>query len=243
LKTPPIILTRRDSPAGADFQAGMVLPVDKPSGLTSFAVVHRVRRWTGVKKVGHAGTLDPAATGLVLLLTGRATRWQDHFMRGDKEYLATVLLGVETATRDLEGEIIARCDPAGVTREMVESLLRERFTGEIEQIPPAFSALKIGGVPSYRLARKGKAVELKSRRVTVHTIALKEWAPPECTLRLVCSSGFYVRSLAHDLGRTLGCGAALKRLVRTRAGGLSLDDAWDLETLEKTLSQMRGKVS
>jgi len=242
LKIPsPRILTRREAPALADFEAGVALPVDKPAGLTSFAVVRRLRRRTGVKKAGHTGTLDPAATGLMIVLTGRATRWQDHFMRGEKEYLATVLLGVETDTWDLDGEVTARGEAAGLTRESVEALLRERFTGDLEQTPPAYSALKIAGVPSYRLARKGQAVELKPRRVTVHSLVLEAWNPPELTLRLACSSGFYVRSLAHDLGRALGCGATLKALIRTRAGGLSLDDAWNLETLEETLSQMTGK--
>lgn len=231
----PALLTRNDPLQGADFEAGIILPVDKPAALSSFDVVHRIRRWCRVRKVGHSGTLDPAATGLLLLLTGKATRQQSSFMRLDKEYLATILLGVETNTWDLDGEIIARRQIPEIRRETIVALLNNQFTGEFEQTPPAFSALKVGGVPSYRLARRGQASTPTPRRVIVHGIELQAWAPPEFTIKLSCSSGFYVRSLAQDVGQSLACGAVLKKLIRTRIGDYRLEDAWRLDELEQIL--------
>lgn len=232
----PVLLTKNDSLASADFEAGTILLVDKPAGLSSFAVVRKVRRLCRVRKAGHCGTLDPAATGLLILLTGKATRQQGPLMKQDKEYLATILLGVQTDTWDLGGHIISRCEPPPVSREEVSGLLRRHFSGDIEQVPPAYSALKSGGVPNYRRARRGEIVVLPARKVAVHRMDLEEWAFPEFSVRLSCSSGFYVRSLAHELGQLVGCGAALKSLVRTRVGDYHLDDAWRLDDLELLLS-------
>ena len=208
----------------------------KPPGMTSFDVVRQVRRSIGVRKVGHAGTLDPAATGLLILLTGRATRWQSEFMNLEKEYRATILLGVVTNTLDLESEVTERKNVPEIAKNEVSSLLADHFSGEIEQVPPAFSALKRGGVPSYRRARRGEQVTLNPRKVTVHAIDLEAFLLPEITVRLRCSSGFYVRSLARDIGQAIGCGGTLKSLVRTRIGPYHLDDAMSLDELVEELS-------
>jgi tRNA pseudouridine55 synthase len=234
------VLTRNDDLCGVDFLAGVAVLVDKPARMTSFGVVARLRRLTRVRKVGHAGTLDPAATGLMILLTGPATRHQAEFMGLDKEYLATILLGVETDTWDLDGEILhSEVTLNEITREQVQDILQANFSGEFEQQPPAYSALKVGGVPSYRLARKGKAVELKPRRVIIHNLVVEQFSLPEVTLRISCGSGFYVRSLAHDLGQRLACGATLKSLVRTRIGPYRLQEAFKLEEMTAILSTRR----
>ena len=208
----------------------------KPAGMTSFSVVSRLRRWSGVKKIGHCGTLDPAASGLLILLTAQATRRQSHFMGLEKEYLAQIVLGLETDTWDRDGKIIAERPVLKICRGDLEKLLRERFLGEFDQNPPAYSAIKHEGIPNYRRARRGEVVPTRPRRVTVLEIEVRDFSPPEIGLRLVCSSGFYVRSLAHDIGESLGCGAMLNGLVRTRIGDHRLDDAWRLEDLERILT-------
>lgn len=235
----PILLTKNDSVQGIDFEAGAALLVNKPAGITSFGVVRRVRKLTGVRKVGHCGTLDPAATGLLILLLGKATRQQELLTGLDKEYLATILLGVETTTWDLDGEVVRSRDVPEVGQADLEALLAERFSGEFDQIPPAFSAIKQNGVPSYRLARRGKEIALKPRKVRVVKAGIEAWKRPEFTLRLHCSSGFYVRSLAHDIGEAIGCGGTLKKLVRTQVGSYRLDDALELDDLEKKLQRCR----
>lgn len=235
----PKVLRRSDEVKGIDFEAGAAVLVDKPAGMTSFGVVARLRRLMQVRKIGHAGTLDPSATGLLILLTGKATRSQAAFMGLDKEYLAGILLGITTDTLDLEGQITHQAEIVEVSREQVQTVLEQQFSGSFQQYPPAYSALKVGGVPSYKLARKGKAVDLKARPVTVHNLKLEQWSPPELTLRVACSSGFYVRSLAHDLGQALGCGAALKSLVRTQVGPYHLEEAFKLEELGALLSTRR----
>ena len=204
--------------------------------MTSFSVVSRLRRWSGVKKIGHCGTLDPAASGLLILLTAQATREQSHFMGLKKEYLARILLGIETDTWDRDGRIVAERPVSYIGRGDLEKLLCERFQGELDQNPPAYSAIKQEGIPNYRRARRGEAVPTKARRVTVLEIEVTDFSPPDIGLRLVCSSGFYVRSLAHDIGESLGCGAMLNGLIRTRIGDYRLDDAWSLEDLERILT-------
>lgn len=238
-KETPILLTKNDSLKGIDSETEVTLLVNKPPGMTSFGVVRRVRKLTGVRKVGHCGTLDPAATGLLILLLGKATRRQKSLTGLDKEYLATILLGVETTTWDLDGEVVCSRAVPDVGRADLEALLAERFTGEFDQTPPAFSAIKQNGVPSYRLARRGKEITLKPRRVRIYKTGIEAWKRPEFTLRLHCSSGFYVRSLAHDIGEALGCGGTLKKLVRTQVGSYRLDDALELDDLEKKLQRCR----
>jgi len=167
------------------------------------------------------------------LLSGKATRLQSHFLALDKEYEARILLGIETDTWDREGKIIAEQPVPNIDRGDIERLLLERFKGEFDQVPPAFSAIKSEGIPNYRRARRGEAVKSQARRVKVIEIELTDFSLPEFSLCLECSSGFYVRSLAHDIGQSLGCGAILSSLIRTRIGDHRLEDAWGLEDIER----------
>ena len=200
------------------------LNIDKPAGMTSHDVVAMLRRGLGVGKLGHAGTLDPLATGVLVLCVGRATRLSEYVMRGEKRYRAEVLAGVSTDSFDAEGRVVAQHSAAGLTRAEVEAELA-RFRGEIEQLPPMYSAVKQDGRKLYELARAGQTVERRPRRVTVSALELVEWDPPRFTLDLSCSAGAYVRSLAHDLGEALGTGAHLRALTRTASGAFLLEDA------------------
>lgn len=205
-------------------QAGGVLLLDKPAGLTSFAVVERVRRWSRIRKVGHTGTLDPFATGLLVLCMGRATRLAHYITAWDKEYEGTIRLGEETDTDDATGQVILRRDPGELSRQALDSAL-EAFRGEIEQLPPRFSAKKLAGVPSYRRARRGEDVELKAVRVQVHELEVTGVEMSLVHFRARCSKGTYMRSLARDLGRALGCGGHLAGLRRVAVGHLRVEDA------------------
>jgi tRNA pseudouridine55 synthase len=213
---------------------GLVI-VDKPSGWTSHDVVARMRRLTGVRRIGHAGTLDPLATGVLPLGIGQGTRVLEYVSDAEKSYVATVRLGITTDTYDADGTVTATRDWSGVTVEQVETMLAG-FVGEIEQRPPAFSAIKQGGVPLHRLARAGKEVTPPSRRVTIHAIDEVHVDLPEVRFRVHCSKGTYVRSLAHDLGERLGCGAHLAALRRTETGGFTLGQALTLERWEAALA-------
>jgi tRNA pseudouridine55 synthase len=215
-----------------------LLNLDKPQGITSHDAVLAVRRVTGIRRVGHAGTLDPMATGVLVVCIGRATRLVEYLMATDKSYEGTVRLGVETTTYDAEGEITRQAEVA-IKREQVETTLG-RFRGAIEQVPPMYSAIKQEGQPLYKLARRGLTVPREARRVTISRIELTDWSPPDLELRLTCSSGTYVRSLVHDLGQRLNCGAHLTRLVRTRSGTLSLGDSVSL--LELTPENWRDHL-
>ncbi|NLE76564.1 MAG: tRNA pseudouridine(55) synthase TruB [Chloroflexi bacterium] len=206
------------------------LNVDKPAGLTSHDVVHRVRRRSGVRRVGHTGTLDPFATGVLVVCLGQATRLAEFLADAEKEYVAVVALGRSTDTYDRTGEVVSEGDASSVSQGEVEAALM-RFRGLIWQTPPAFSALKRGGVPAYRLARAGQAVQLEPRPVEIRTLTLTAWQPPQVILQLTCSAGTYVRSLAHDLGQVLGCGAHLAELTRLRSGRFALTEAIPLQTL------------
>jgi tRNA pseudouridine55 synthase len=208
-----------------------VINLDKPPGMTSFGAVARVRRLTGTRRVGHTGTLDPTATGVLPLCLGRATRFSRYMVATTKTYRATVTLGASTTSYDAEGEVVARGDATTVTREAVETALAA-FRGSILQTPPMYSALKYGGQPLYRLARQGITVPREPRRIEVQRLELTNWQPPEFTLEIDCGKGFYVRSLAHDLGQALGCGAFLSGLSRLRVGHLQLATAHSLEALE-----------
>jgi len=213
-------------------EPGLVV-VDKPGGLTSHDVVSRVRRLAGTRKVGHAGTLDPMATGVLVLGVDRATRLLGHLMLTDKGYDATVRLGVSTTTDDAEGEVTAVADPSAVaalTEEQVAGALAA-YRGEIDQVPTAVSAIKVDGKRAYQRVRDGEQVELKSRRVTVHELTVHEVVGPEVRLSLRCSSGTYVRAIARDLGADLGVGGHLTALRRTSVGPYGLDRARTLEEL------------
>ncbi len=205
--------------------------IDKPEGPTSFNIVSRVRRVLGIKKVGHAGTLDPFATGLLIVCAGRpATRLISSFMDGEKEYIAKLFLGARTTTLDPEGEIIDQTPFELITAPQISACLDE-FRGEIMQKPPVYSALKHKGKPLYYYARKGIKVEKEPRRVTIHELVREDGERdvhgdnPFIQLRVVCSKGTYIRTLADDIGTRLGCGAYLKELRRTRSGPFDLDRA------------------
>ncbi|CAN5527190.1 hypothetical protein BH23BAC4_BH23BAC4_08160 [soil metagenome] len=210
---------------------GLVVLMDKPEGITSFGVVRDVRRALGVKKVGHAGTLDPMATGLLIVLVGRtATREQDRFMGQEKEYLATIRLGETTPSFDAETEVVDRRDASGVSDTQVAAAIT-RFTGEILQTPPAYSAIKVGGERLYKKARRGEDVAVEPRQVRVDTFEVVGRENADVRVRIVCSKGTYVRSLARDLGEVLGVGGHLVALRRTRIGGFEVSDALTPELL------------
>lgn len=212
-----------------DFISGAVLCIDKPLGWTSFDAVKRVRgaltRRLGVRrlKVGHAGTLDPLATGVMIVCTGRATKRIEELQAGEKEYVATMALGATTPSFDLETEVDATYPTAHITREAVERVLSS-FTGHIQQVPPAFSACKVDGKRAYKSARAGQEVELKPRALFIAELELLEYSPESITVRVVCSKGTYIRALARDIGVALGSGAHLTALRRTRVGDISIAD-------------------
>lgn len=213
---------------------GEILYIDKPLGWTSFDAVKRLRgallRRMGVKKfkVGHAGTLDPLATGVMILCTGRATRRIEELQAGVKEYVATMALGATTPSFDLETEIDATYPTGHITRQLVEDVL-SRFTGTIQQIPPAYSAVKVDGRRAYDMARKGREVELKPKTLVIDEIELLDYSPESITVRVVCSKGTYIRALARDIGQALGSGAHLTALRRTRVGNVTIDDCLTID--------------
>lgn len=212
-----------------DFKEGEVLYFNKPLGWTSFKVVgharyHICRRMKVKKlKVGHAGTLDPLATGVMIVCTGKATKRIEEFLYHTKEYIATIRLGATTPSYDLEHEIDATYPTEHITRELVEETLK-KFTGEIQQVPPAFSACMVNGKRAYDLARKGEEVELKPKLLVIDEIELLECNLPEIEVRVVCSKGTYIRALARDIGEALHSGAHLTALERTRVGDVRIED-------------------
>jgi tRNA pseudouridine55 synthase len=213
-----------------------IVVVDKPAGMTSHDVVAIVRRSLGERRVGHAGTLDPDATGVLVLGVGRATRLLRFIEAAVKEYEADVVFGVETSSQDASGDVLSESDASAVTRAEVERAAAS-LTGEIEQIPPMVSAVKVGGERLYRKARRGEEVDRPPRRVTVHELRLESFEPgvrPVARFRILCSPGTYVRTLAHDLGRALGVGGHVARLRRTRVGPFHADDAVALDDVETT---------
>jgi tRNA pseudouridine55 synthase len=214
-----------------------VLVVDKPPGPTSFEVVKRVRRALAAAKAGHAGTLDPAATGVLAVCVGEAVKLQQWLSDGDKAYDATVAFGAATSTEDAEGEVVERGDASGLTVDAVRAAL-PRFMGEIDQVPPMFSAVRVGGRRLHEAARAGEQVERTARRVRIHALELEAVEPPapdglvRARLRVRCGKGTYVRTLASDLGRALGVPAHLAALRRTMASGFTLDQAVPLAEVE-----------
>ena len=211
-----------------------ILNINKPLGRTSFSVVAMVRRLTGERRVGHAGTLDPAATGVLPVCLGQGTRITEFLMDATKAYRAEIELGVATDTCDATGSVIQRGDPSHVNQEQLESALAS-FYGLITQIPPMYSAVKHQGKPLYRLARAGITVERKTRQARIHDLKLIAWQPPLATIEVVCGKGTYIRSLAHDLGQALGCGAYVKSLIRLRCGLFDIRDAVSVEQLEEAV--------
>ena len=210
-----------------------VLLVDKAAGMTSHDVVALVRRRLSIKKVGHCGTLDPLATGLLLLTLGRGTKIQDLLMSEDKEYEGTLTLGATTDTQDRAGQILEERPVPPLTEENVRAAF-EKFRGDFYQMPPMVSAIKQGGVPLYKLARQGKTVEREPRLVHVYSYTIQKIASPDIDFRVACSKGFYVRTYAHDIGEDLGCGAHLKELRRTRSGRFPVDGAVTVQELQNS---------
>ena len=223
-----------------DFITGEIIGIDKPLGWTSFDAVKRVRgaiqRRLHLKKfkVGHAGTLDPLATGVLIVCTGRATKRIDELQNGDKEYVATIRLGATTPSFDLETEVDAVDPWEHITRERVEEII-PTFIGKIMQVPPVFSAVKVDGKRAYNLARKGKEVELKAKPLYIKEMELLGMDMPEITLRIVCSKGTYIRALARDLGEALGSGAHLTGLRRTRVGNVRVEDCLTIADAIETI--------
>ena len=217
------------------------LVVDKPVGSTSMDVVRTIKRLTGMRKrVGHGGTLDPLASGLLPICFGQATRLMEHLINETKGYRMDVRLGVSTDTYDAEGQVVEERDPSDITREQVEEAL-DTFRGPILQKPPMHSALKKGGKRLYELARQGLEVEREARQVEVYTLDLLDFKPPIITLESECGRGVYMRSLAHDLGEMLGCGAHTASLVRLRTGGFRIEDAVTLDEFAKAVEENRWK--
>ena len=209
-----------------------ILNIDKPYGITSMDIVRRIKRASGQKRVGHGGTLDPVATGVVTICFGQATRMMEHLVDGKKEYRTEIELGVSTDTYDSLGEAVDKQDSSHVTLDDVERVL-ETFKGSIKQVPPMYSALKRQGKRLYELARAGIEVEREPRDVEVHWIKLLNWSPPIIAVEVGCGRGFYMRSFAHDVGQALDCGGHLKSLVRLRSGVFNISNAVALADMEE----------
>ena len=212
-----------------------ILNILKPSGLTSFSVVSQVRRLAHEPKAGHVGTLDPLASGVLPVFLGQATRLTEYLMEFPKTYRAIVELGVATASYDAEGRVTGRSDASGISLDNVAEVL-QRFRGEIQQTPPVYSALKYRGQPLYKLARQGLSMEVDSRPTSIYRLDIVSSQLPFVTLDVECSKGTYIRSLAHDMGAILGCGAYLKELIRTSYGPFDIKDSVMLEQLEERVT-------
>ena len=208
-----------------------VLLVDKPTGCTSHDIVDAVRRRFGFKKVGHCGTLDPLATGLLMLVIGKATKIQDLLMAEDKVYIGTMKLGQTTDSQDADGQIVEEKPVPTLTQAQIEAVMKE-FTGDFYQTPPMVSALKKQGVPLYKLARAGKTVEREPRLVHISYFKIHEMAMPQVKFEIGCSKGFYVRTYCHDIGQKIGCGAHLTQLSRIKSGNFTLQRAISWEKLQ-----------
>ncbi|MBU6176563.1 MAG: hypothetical protein RL555_1342 [Bacteroidota bacterium] len=217
------------------FEEGVVLLVDKPLGWTSFDVIRKLRHLIRIRKIGHAGTLDPLATGLLIVCTGKFTKRINQYMAQQKEYTGTITIGATTPTYDLESEPTNFIATDHITLEKVRSILPQ-FTGPIEQIPPAHSAIKVDGKRVYELARKGKEVKLEPRSVHIYSFEVLSLQDAQLQFRVVCSTGTYIRSLANDLGQALGCGAYLSSLRRTRIGEFDVSAAHTMESFAANFS-------
>jgi len=214
---------------------GKVILINKPLHWTSFDVVRKLRSLIQIKKIGHAGTLDPLATGLLIVCTGKFTKKINEYMAQEKEYTGSIILGAVTPTYDLESEPEQQRDFSFVTTAMLQTAT-EKFIGDIQQLPPMFSAIKKDGVALYELARRGEEVELKPRNINIKSFEITEVAIPVVHFKVICSTGTYIRSLANDYGATLGCGGYLSSLCRTRIGDFKNEDAVDMLEFEKSLS-------
>ncbi|MFY0592374.1 tRNA pseudouridine(55) synthase TruB [Roseivirga sp.] len=220
-----------------NFTAGQVILIDKPLTWTSFDVVKKIRNLIRIKKVGHAGTLDPLATGLLILCTGKKTKSIEGFMGQEKEYTGSFTIGQTTPTYDLESEVTPAVDISHIGNDELEKA-RQNFIGDIEQIPPMHSAIKVNGKRLYEHARKGETIAVKSRSVSIKEFELTEVDLPVINFRVVCSKGTYIRSLAHDFGQALGVGAHLSSLRRTKIGDFDVENAYSLDDLVNLLKDL-----
>lgn len=225
-------MTMNDNPIDVRNAISGVLVVDKPTGLTSHDVVQIIRKGTNIRRAGHTGTLDPRASGVLVILLGPAVRLSEYVSASDKRYQAVLRLGAATDTYDADGRVVSSAPTEHITEEQFDEEL-QTFVGEIEQTPPPYSAVKVQGRKAYEMAREGEEVDLAPRKISVYSLELLEWAPPEAVIDVYCSSGTYVRSLAHDLGNKLGCGAHLVGLRRTKSGRFTLRDAVPLRKLRE----------
>ena len=213
---------------------GKVILINKPLHWTSFDVVRKLRSIIQIKKIGHAGTLDPLATGLLIVCTGKFTKKINEYMAQEKEYTGSITLGAVTPTYDLESEPEQQKDFSFVTNDMLQTIT-EKFVGDIQQLPPMFSAIKKDGVALYELARRGEEVELKPRSINIKSFEITAVELPVVYFKVICSTGTYIRSLANDYGAALGCGGYLSSLCRTRIGEFKNEDAMEMEEMEKSL--------
>ncbi len=232
-----------------DFQSGLIIPINKSYEWTSFDVVKKVKNQIVKKlrqtldirfknfKVGHAGTLDPLAEGLVLICTGKATKKVNQLMADEKEYIATIELGKTTPSYDLETDYDNTFPTDHINEDLVNNILKS-FIGEQDQIPPVYSAKNINGKRAYEYARKGEEVELKANKITIYKVELLNYQMPLITIKIVCSKGTYIRSLAYDIGKKLNSGGHLVKLIRTRIGSYKLDSSLTIEELENILSNL-----
>ena len=211
--------------------SGLIL-VNKPVGITSFKLVHIIKKKLKVKKAGHCGTLDPLASGLMIVLVGKYTKLQDKFMKQDKVYHATIKLGLKTDSGDLDGKIISQSDFFHVTKELIEQVCKS-FVGKIKQIPPMYSALKVNGQKLYELARKGITIERKPREITIYNIELTDYQQDSFSIKVKCSSGTYIRTLAEDIGTKLNTNTVLTKLVREEIGNYKLTNAINIDDIRE----------
>jgi tRNA pseudouridine55 synthase len=236
-----VAVRQRDIFAGEKHMDGILI-VDKPQGMTSHDVVDIVRRLYGTRKVGHAGTLDPMATGVLIMLIGKATKASQDLSAEEKEYAATLVFGARSATGDAWGKLEGSDKPVNFTDDQIRSAFKQ-FEGEIEQVPPAYSAKKINGVKMYRLAREGKSVEARPQKISIKEISISKIALPEVSFKLTCSKGTYVRQICVDIGELLGCGGYLSALERTRSGRFTMSQTNSLEELKKmSLTQLAERI-
>jgi len=224
-----------------EFAEGKVLLIDKPIDWTSFDVVKKIRGLCKIPKVGHAGTLDPLATGLLIVCTGKFTKKINEYMCMEKEYTGSITLGATTPTYDLESEPIEFKPYEHITLETIQQLIAEQFTGEIKQIPPMFSAIKKDGAPLYLAARKGITLEIEPRPITILEFEITKMELPMVYFRIVCTTGTYIRSIANDLGKALGTGGYLSSLCRTRIGEFLNSDAISVKEFEEQIRNLRAE--
>jgi len=225
-----------------DFNAGQLILINKPFGVTSFSVVKKVRWVTKAGKVGHAGTLDPLASGLLVICTGKMTKKINEYQGLEKEYLGSLILGATTPSHDLETEVNEHFDISGITEQMIRDATA-RFTGEVFQTPPNYSAVKVNGKRSYDMARGGEDFVLQPKKVTISEFEITAVDLPRVDFRVVCSKGTYIRSLVYDFGVALNNGAYMSALVRTRIGDLKLEDAWEMNDFVLFVKNLRAEIT